>query len=379
MDGHATAEGTKGFAERSVKGKSALRSHFRTFESLSLGSLGIGTYLGNPDAYTDQLVEEAVYTSLKSGVVNVVDTAINYRSQRGERSVGRALQRLAQEGVVRREEVFVATKNGYITNDGELPIDIWTYVHREFVKPGILKPDEIGAEMHSTSVPFLRAQFERSLRNLGVGALDLMYLHNAGEAWLKEIGIRRFLERLEAVFSYYEEERGKGRLRFYGLATWNSFRVPYSHPEHLNLDDVVDVARNVGGGDHGFRFIQLPVNLQTTEAFTRNQRVMDDRLSVLEAAESLGVGIFTSAPLDHGELLSSDYPQREAYSRSIFLLQFPRSAHASIIAPLVGQKQQGHVTENLKIGSVPPLNSTEFSRTYGSFIEGSRGSAEGKS
>ncbi|TLY00635.1 MAG: aldo/keto reductase [Thaumarchaeota archaeon] len=366
------------FAERSVKGESALGSHFRTFESLSLGSLGIGTYLGDPDAYTDQLVEEAVFASLKSGVINVVDTAINYRSQRGERSVGRALQRLAQEGVVKREEVFLASKNGYVTNDGELPMDIWTYIHREFVKPGILKPDEIGAEMHSTSVPFLKAQFERSLRNLGVGALDLMYLHNAGEAWLREIGIRRFLERLEAVFSYYEEERRRGRLKYYGLATWNSFRVPNSHPEHLNLDDAVDVARNVGGGDHGFRFIQLPLNLGMTEAFTRNQRMMDDQLSVLEAAERLGVGIFTSAPLDHGRLLSADY-QKEGYTRSGFLLQFPRSTHPSVIAPLVGHKQPEHVTENLKIGSVPPLSASEFSRTYGSFLEGGRGSAGGRS
>ena len=378
LDGHVTPEGTKKFAERSVKGESALGSHFRTFESLSLGSLGIGTYLGDPDAYTDQLVEEAVFTSLKSGVINVIDTAINYRSQRGERSVGRALQRLAREGVVKREEVFLASKNGYVTNDGELPMDIWTYIHREFVKPGILKPDEIGAEMHSTSVPFLKAQFERSLRNLGVGALDLMYLHNAGEAWLREIGIRRFLERLEAVFSYYEEERRRGRLKYYGLATWNSFRVPNSHPEHLNLDDVVDVARNVGGGDHGFRFIQLPLNRGMTEAFTRNQRMMDDQLSVLEAAERLGVGIFTSAPLDHGRLLSADY-QKEGYTRSGFLLQFPRSAHPSVIAPLVGHKQPEHVTENLKIGSVPPLSGSEFSRTYGSFLEGSRGSAGGRS
>jgi hypothetical protein len=36
------------------------------------------------------------------------------------------------------------------------------------------------------------------------------------------------------------------------------------------------------------------------------------------------------------------------------------------------------VAENLKIGSVPPLSSAEFSRTYGSFLGGSRGSAAGE-
>jgi len=370
IEGHATPAGTSRFAKKAVKEKGVVGSHFRNFQSLSLGSLGVGTYLGDSDSYTDQLVEEGVYDSVKSGVIDVVDTAINYRSQRAERSVGRALQRLVQDGVVKREDVFLASKNGYLTGDGELPEDIWTYIQREFVRPGILKPDDIGAEMHSLSVSFLKAQFERSLNNLGVRTLDLMYQHNSAEAWLQEIGIRRFLERLEAVFAYYEEERRKGRLRFYGLATWTAFRVPRSNPEHLNLDDVVDVARNVGGGDHGFRFVQLPLNLRLTEAFTMNQRLMDEHLSILEVAGKLGIGVFTSAPLDHGQLMPVDYPERGGYSRSTFLLQFPRSAHPAVVAPLVGHKEPEHVRENLPIGTIPPLDATGFSRLYGAFLEG---------
>ena len=116
------------------------------------------------------------------------------------------------------------------------------------------------------SVPFLRDQFERSIKNLGVETIDLLYLHNPAESWLPDIGVRRFLERLEAAFMSYEQEREKGRLRYYGLATWTCFRVPGRSQERLNLDDVVDVARNVGGSDHGFRFIQLPLNIAMNEA-----------------------------------------------------------------------------------------------------------------
>ena len=52
----------------------------------------------------------------------MVDTAINYRLQRAERSVGRALARLAgDEGIEGgREALFVCTKNGYLSSDGEL-------------------------------------------------------------------------------------------------------------------------------------------------------------------------------------------------------------------------------------------------------------------
>ena len=39
----------------------------------------------------------------------------------------------------------------------------------------------------------------------------------------------------------------------YGMATWTCFRVPPGHPEHLPLQEVVDLAASVGGLNHGFR------------------------------------------------------------------------------------------------------------------------------
>ena len=52
--------------------------------------LEFGTYLGDPTNETDVLVTNAVKQSIESG--NVVDAAINYRSQKAERSVGKALK-----------------------------------------------------------------------------------------------------------------------------------------------------------------------------------------------------------------------------------------------------------------------------------------------
>jgi aryl-alcohol dehydrogenase-like predicted oxidoreductase len=368
---HATTKGTQNYAESAVGGKGANREHFREFQELMLSSLGIGTYLGEPDSYTDSLVEEAIFNSVSSGFVNVIDTAINYRFQKAERAVGRALKKLLESQIIKRDAFFVSTKNGYLTQDGDRPIDFWTYIHREFVKPGVLKPEDIAGDVHSMSLSFLRSQFERSLANLGLECLELMYLHNAAESWLNEIGLRRFLERLGAVFDYYEEERKKGRLLFYGLSTWTCFRVPKDHPEHLNLDEVVEIAKNSGGEDHGFRFIQLPFSISRTEALTlKNQRVADEPLTILDAAQRLGVGVFTSAPLNHGELLTSrNVPSLgEGPSKATSLLQFARSAHPSIVAPLIGQKQPKHVIENLAIAKLPPLQVEDFNRIYGPFL-----------
>ena len=90
------------------------QTHFRAAPGrLALSSLGLGTYIGPPDATTDLAVEHSVAVCLTSGRVNVLDTAINYRHQRAERSVGRALARLLEKGEITRDEVFLATKSGY--------------------------------------------------------------------------------------------------------------------------------------------------------------------------------------------------------------------------------------------------------------------------
>ena len=44
---------------------------------------------------TDELVKNAVKQSVLSGV-NVIDTAINYRAQKAERAVGKAVSELIQ-------------------------------------------------------------------------------------------------------------------------------------------------------------------------------------------------------------------------------------------------------------------------------------------
>jgi aryl-alcohol dehydrogenase-like predicted oxidoreductase len=368
FSGHITREGSRDFAQFALK-KGAVAGHLREFRSLALTSLGMGTYLGDTNSETDKLVEQAVYSSVSSGAINVIDTAINYRLQKAERSVGRALRRLFEDGVAKREQIFVSTKNGYLTADADSPVDFWEYIHKELVKPGKLKPEEIAGEAHSMSVPFLRDQFERSLKNLGLQAVDLLYLHNAAESWVQEVGVRRFLEKLEPVFASYEEDRKRGRLLFYGLATWSSLRVHKDDPEHVNLDDVVEVAKMVGGDEHGLRFIQLPLNIAMSEAlFSKNQRIADEPLTVLEAAHRLGMGVFTSAPLGQGRLTHHSRLPVVGNSKVLSLLQFARSSNPAVIAPLIGQKEPQHLEENLRLARIPPLSVEEFDKFYASIL-----------
>ena len=98
----ASKEGTIRYTQR-FAGRAA-EGHFREAQRLMLSSLGLGTYLGQPDEKTDEGYTAAVVTAVESGM-NVLDTAINYRFQRSERSIGTAIQQLAGKGVARDELV----------------------------------------------------------------------------------------------------------------------------------------------------------------------------------------------------------------------------------------------------------------------------------
>ena len=354
ISGFATSNGTKSFSEK------FLDENYNSFQNLHLSNIGIGTYLGEPDSQTDTLVKDAVKKSILSGV-NVIDTAINYRAQKSERSIGAALSELISENSIKRDQVFICTKNGYVTNDGDIQEDFMQYVMRELGQPGIVKEGDISSGYHCMTVPYLQDQLERSLKNLDLECIDLMYLHNAVEGH-PEMSKSHFLENLKKVFEFYEEKRKEGKIRFYGLATWECFRATSDNAMFLSLEDVVKLAQDVGGSDHGFRFIQLPFNLHFDQAMLlKNQTVSGTQKSILDSANELEIGVFTSVPLMQGKLLewAKSKPLFATPSPSVGLLQFIRST-PGVLAPLIGQKSSAHVDENLEVMKMHSLKQSEY-------------------
>ena len=354
ISGFATSEGTKNFSEK------FRTENYNQFQNLHLSNVGIGTYLGEPDSQTDVMVKDAVKKSIMSGI-NVIDTAINYRAQKSERSIGQALSELTSDNSVTRDELFICTKNGYVTNDGDIKEDFMQYIMRELGKPGIVKEGDISSGYHCMTIPYLEDQLERSLKNLNLECIDLMYLHNAVEGH-PEMSKSQFLENLKKVFEFYELKRKEGKIRFYGLATWECFRANPDNPMFLSLEDVVKLAQEVGGPEHGFRFIQLPFNLHFDQALLlKNQIVNGSQNSILESAIELGIGVFTSVPLMQGRLLewAKSKPVFSTSSPSVGLLQFIRST-PGVLAPLIGQKSSTHVDENLEVMKISAMEKSEF-------------------
>jgi aryl-alcohol dehydrogenase-like predicted oxidoreductase len=370
LPGFATAEGTTRYRDRFPQFHEA--GHFRHAESvhgareLWLSSIGLGTYLGEPDDAADAHYVEAITTALRSGI-NVIDSAINYRHQRSERNVGRALTELVAAGDLQRDEVLVCTKAGYLSFDGNLPADPRGYFRSEYVESGLLDPKELAGGMHCIAPRYLENQIERSRGNLGLETIDLFYLHNP-EAQLADVPSELFHERLKHAFVLLETCVKAGKIRYYGMATWNAFRVAAGSRDYISLPNVAQLAREVGGPSHHFRFIQLPFNLSMPEAFGLANQVLDKKnLSVLTAAAQLGIAVVGSATLYQGRLIHSlPAPIKQVFgmkSDSQNAIQFARSA-PGLTTALVGMGHRDHVTENLKAALVPPARLDEWARLF---------------
>ena len=362
LGGFATAEGTRKFMESAINNGIA-DSHFRSFDNLNLSSLGMGTYLGQITAEDDRDLENAIYESVKSGAMNVIDTAINYRSMKSEKNIGKAIKRLIDDRIISRDQVFISTKNGYITNDGDYPsIDVLEYIHKMFISQGIIDSKDISSGYNVLNPKYIRKCIDKSLTNMQLDTIDLVYVHNAYESWFEDITRNEFDEMIRRVFEVYEEYRSKKKIRYYGMATWTCFRMSRNEEGYLSLEEMVKIAEDVAGKDHGFRFIQLPYNLVYREAyFLKNQSVgSDNDLTILEACNKLYIGVFTSVPLLQAKLLSAKIPDYQGYDNQLLkIVQITRST-PNVIAPLIGQKKLNHVRENIELAKVAPLNISEF-------------------
>jgi len=337
--GFATPEGTACFAARRPGPASC--GFYRLFANLQISSLGLGTYLGNPDDSTDISYRDAVISAVRGGV-NFLDAAINYRHQRSERSIGAALAQLFAAGDAQRNQIVVATKAGFLT-PGAVP---------EF-----LKPEDVAGGMHSMQPDFLADQIDRSRANLGLDTLDIFYLHNP-ETQLGFVGREEFERRLRLAFARLETLVAEGRIRNYGTATWDGYRLPAGKPA-LDLARLAEISTEVGGAQHHFRFVQLPFNLAMPEAFTNG---------VLDLAARSGIAVVASATLLQARLarnlpegLNEKFPGLTTDAQRA--IQFTRST-PGILAALVGMSRLPHVAENLAIAGVPPLAPEAYRDLY---------------
>ena len=329
---------------------------YKEFLGYKLSEIGIGTYLGDLDEETDRRYYETMVLGVKRGI-NVIDTAINYRYMKSERVIAKVIEEVG------RDKVFVSTKGGYVPFDADAKEDPKIFFEENFLKRGLIDPNEMTPQGHYLGGEFINWCFEKSKENLKTDLIDLYFIHNPEEQLLFTER-DKFYQKLEECFSVLEERVKDGELRFYGLATWHGFRIPRGARQHLDLVEILSVAEKVGGKEHHFRFIQLPYNLGMHEAFSlKNQIVDGEEMPTISACTKLGIYVYTSASLYQGNVIGripDQMKEKMGSDRDVLAaLQFVRST-PGVGTALVGMSRKEHLEENLGIESLEPLGEEEF-------------------
>ncbi len=152
--------------------------------------------------HDDEAAKDALVTAYRNGITHW-DTADAYGDGHAEQLIGEVWDR------VRREDIFLATKFGWIK----------------------------GPSGHWYDAKFMREQCDRSLRLMGTDVIDLYYFHHCD-----------FGEYFDDALDTMRRLRDEGKVRFIGLSDWDARKI-MKYIERVD-PDVVQPYRNLIDDDY---------------------------------------------------------------------------------------------------------------------------------
>jgi len=290
LHGAATLQATLNYA-----GRYPLQVyHPLTPNGIHLSNAGFGCYRVDIRVQEHQ---QALTKALLSGI-NLIDTSTNYADGGSERLVGQVLHDLVIAEKIKREEVVIVSKVGYLQGQNYSLSQKRKKNGRPF--KDLVLYDE-GLE-HCIHPEFLAEQLTGSLERLGIATVDCYLLHNPEYylQWAKQQKVPKnkarseYLRRIRSAFLHLESEVVAGRIRYYGISS-NTFPRPSSHFDFTSLSDIWDIAQSISPAHH-FRVIQFPLNLFETAGITEQNQ--PDGKNIVDFAMDKGLGVFTNRPLN---------------------------------------------------------------------------------
>ncbi|MEW5791312.1 MAG: aldo/keto reductase [Pseudomonadota bacterium] len=369
LPGHATPEGTKAYQARF--GARLPESHYSDFlkTHIKMSSIGIGTFPGQPDEATDEAYARIVSRALQEGV-NVIDTGANYRYGRSPRAVGEGVRRALAAGVP-REAMFLVSKGGFLTLPEGRPDDMAAFFRREIMAKGLGSPEDLAQGIHLLNPAYILWQLEQSRRAMGVETLDA-FLVDQPEIHIPLIGKERMHRKLLRVFEALEMAVAAGKLRYYGISTFNACRVETDNPLFQSMTSLIGLAEKAAGEGkrHHLRIVQMPFNYLMTEGFTRFSQAtgQGNVASTIQAAFQLRLYLMASHTLGKG-ILARESPEifpammptlANPAQRAI---QFNRST-PGVGTTLVGISQPAHLEDALAVARSEPLPKEQYLKMY---------------
>lgn len=373
IPGHCTTAATKQYTE--TFGKDCAPGHYSDFLNLHfrLSSLGLGTFPGAATEEVDLQYAQIISEGLQHGI-NVVDTAAHYRYGRSLGAVGAGL-RAAFEAGVSREQVFLVSKGGFLTFKDGPPEDLDRWFEENIEAKHLGTKDDL-VQAHLLSPRHIAFQLELSRQAMGVETLDA-FLVDQPEVHIPVIGKQELNKKLEKVFVVLEQAVKDNRIRFYGISTFNGFRVETDDPlfqSITSMQGLAEKAAKVVYGEetakHHFKVVQMPFNQVMLEGFTRfNQATGQGNVaSTFQAAHQLKVYLMASHAMLKGHLAGQcvdtvlqAMPRLKNHAQRA--LQFNRST-PGLGTALAGISNPAHLQDLLDVSRIPPMEKTPYLQMY---------------
>ncbi|MEP7147019.1 MAG: aldo/keto reductase [bacterium] len=240
----------------------------------------------------------AIYKALTSGI-NLIDTSANYSDGGSEILVGKVVNDLVTEDKIKRENIIIVTKAGYIQGQN--------YRHASKLKQEG-KPFEEVVEYsdglwHCIHPEFLVDQLSRQIQRLDQAYADIYLLHNPEYylQWAKKNKIdlhdarETYYGRIRKAFELLETKVSEGVIKSYGISS-NTFAAYSNEYDFTSLEKLIDIANSISVNNN-FKTIQLPFNLFEAGAVTIKNQINNTQ-TVLELASKINLTVLVNRPLN---------------------------------------------------------------------------------
>ena len=168
IEGYCKQENTTQYFKRFFNDEAA--SAYTELDGIKISRIGFGSYRV---ARGNAIFEKALELAILNGV-NLIDTSSNYGDGSSESLIGDVIRKLIDESRIKREEIFLVTKIGYIQGKNLQLVE-------EMEKQGKAFPDITYYDpncFHCISPDFLEDQLTRARKRLGFSVIDAVLLHN---------------------------------------------------------------------------------------------------------------------------------------------------------------------------------------------------------
>ncbi|KAF9435287.1 hypothetical protein BGZ76_006564 [Entomortierella beljakovae] len=256
---------------------------------LTVSKLGFGSYRIND---TQPAHRAALLKAIQSGV-NVIDTSSHFGHGESETAVGNILAELIKQNKIKREDIVVISKAGFIIPPD--PIDDKFMSESLGGIPSFAKISD--SSFHSIHPTYLKSQITASLERLKLEKLDIFMLNNPerllGDKFIPGgFSKTRVYKEIAEAFAYLDEEVANGRIGGYGICS-NSLHIPTAE-DHLSLKAIAKTRENFGWNLDNFVAIQAPLNLFERELVTDPFPAK----SLAREAKEFDIFVFTNRPLN---------------------------------------------------------------------------------